>query len=205
MLSIEKNNQNLEKEKRVVLIMASAASFFVPFMTSASTLALPAIAHQFSLNSVMLSWIATSFILAFAMFLIPFSRAADIYGRKKVFLIGLIIFTVATLACGLSVSIEMLIASRFLQGIAAAMMFGTGVSLLTSVYPAGERGRALGINAAAVYCGLFLGPSVGGLLVMYFGWRSIFLSSAVLSCVLAVLTKKMLKGNGARARRKSST
>jgi EmrB/QacA subfamily drug resistance transporter len=183
-----------EKEKRIVLIVASLGSFFVPFMTSAVTVALPAIARHFALTGVMLSWIATSFILASAMFLVPFSRAADIYGRKKVFLFGLFVFTLATLLCGLSFSMQMLIAFRFLQGVAAAGIFGTSMSIVTSVFPPGERGRALGIVAASVYFGLFLGPSLGGVLTACAGWQSIFFVSAVLSGALVVLAKKNLKG-----------
>jgi EmrB/QacA subfamily drug resistance transporter len=198
-----RNTKEITKEiydpsiKTTVLTVSSAASFFVPFMTSATMVALPSIARQFSISGVMLSWIATSFILASAMFLVPFSRAADIYGRKRVFLVGMSAFALATLFCGLSISIEMLIVSRFLQGVAAAMIFGTSMSLVTSVFPLKERGKALGIVAASVYVGLFLGPSLGGMLTAWFGWQSIFYASAVLCCAIAVFARYQLKGEWA--------
>ncbi len=180
--------------KRTVLAVASVGSFFVPFMGASSTVALPAIAKQFSASGLMLSWIATAFILASAMFLLPFSRAADIYGRKKVFSWGLTLFTIATVICGLSISIQMLIAARFLQGVSAAMIFGTGMSLVTSVFPPGERGKALGIVSASVYTGLFLGPSLGGFLTSTLGWQSVFFLAAAISAILVVCIRFFLKG-----------
>jgi EmrB/QacA subfamily drug resistance transporter len=195
MISPEKNIQiPSAQEKRIVLITASAGSFFVPFMTSAVNVAVPAVARHFSLSGVMLTWVATSFILASAMFLVPFSRAADMFGRKKVFLLGMTGFTLATVLCGVSVSMHMLVVSRFLQGVCAAGIFGTSMSIVTSVFPPGERGRALGIVAASVYVGLFLGPTIGGLLTAWLGWRSIFFVSAVMSGAVAVMTTTMLKG-----------
>jgi EmrB/QacA subfamily drug resistance transporter len=183
-----------KREQAVALTVSTLASFIVPFMTSSSTVSLPAIARQFSISGVALSWIVTSFILASAMFLVPFSRAADIYGRKRIFLTGLLLFSPASLLCGLSVTIEMLIVLRFVQGIAAAMMFGTGVSILISVYPPERRGKALGINAAAVYCGLLAGPALGGVMTHYLGWQSIFIFSSLLSLFLAAYTGLALRG-----------
>jgi MFS family permease len=80
----------------------------------------------------------------------------------------------------------MLIASRFLQGIGSAMIFGTGIAIVTSVFPPSERGKALGINVAAVYTGLSLGPFLGGILTQNFGWRSVFLAFVPVS-IFAIL------------------
>jgi MFS family permease len=195
MAGIEKEHPGtFDRQTRIiVLIVSSFASFLVPFMTSASTVSLPAIARQFSMSGVALSWIATSFILASAMFLVPFSRAADIYGRKKIFLLGLILFFLTSSMCALSFSLQMLIACRFCQGIGASMIFGTGVSLLTMAFPAKDRGKVLGINAAAVYTGLLAGPALGGVMTHYYGWQSVFALSAGLSGVLALLTRYTLK------------
>lgn len=148
--------------KTSALLVASLASFLTPFMGSSINIALPSIGKHFAMNAVLLSWIATAYLLAAAVFLVPFGRIADIHGRKRVFTYGVSLYTVASLACGLSASDGMLIAFRVVQGVGSAMMFGTAVAIITSVFPAAERGRALGINVAAVYLGLSLGPFAGG-------------------------------------------
>ena len=113
------------------------------------------------MDAVLLSWVATAYLLAAAMFLVPFGRLSDLMGRKRIFLWGMVVITVLSLALGLSLSGEMLVVLRFIQGIGAAMVFGTGLALLTAVYPKEERGKVLGINVAAVYVGLSVGPFVG--------------------------------------------
>src|SRR5512137_2366974 len=140
--------------KRSVLIVTSFAAFLTPFLGSAINLALPAIAKDFNTNAIELGWIASSFILSSAIFLLPFGRLADIVGRKKVFTWGIILFTISTLFIAFSWNIESLIAFRIIQGIAGAMIFGTSLAILTSVFAPGERGRAMGINTTAVYTGL---------------------------------------------------
>lgn len=151
------------------------------------------------MDAVLLSWVATSYLLAAAMFLVPFGRIADIHGRKKVFALGTATFTVASLLAGLSPSAPVLISARVLQGIGSAMIFGTGVALLTSVFPGEERGRVLGINVAAVYLGLSLGPTVGGLLTQQLGWRSIFFATIPLGLATILFVLWRLAGDWAEA------
>lgn len=155
--------------KRAALFVAAFASFVTPFMSSSINIALPSIGQEFAMNAVLLSWVATSYLLAAAMFLVPFGRIADIYGRKRIFTYGMLLYTLACLLSAFATSGSLLISFRVLQGIGGAMVFGTGVAILTSVFPVGERGKALGINAAAVFLGLSLGPSLGGLLTEHFG------------------------------------
>jgi EmrB/QacA subfamily drug resistance transporter len=173
-------------ERRVVLLTATLTSFMTPFMASSINIALPAIARDFALSAVALTWVATAFILPTAIFLLPFGRLADIRGRKRVFTWGTALFTVSSVLCGLSPSATFLIVFRALQGISAAMLFSTGTAILTSVYPAKERGRVLGLNVGAVYIGLSLGPSLGGLMVQQLSWRSLFMGSAVLGAITVV-------------------
>jgi len=169
-------------------------------MGSAINIALPSIGEEFAMGAVLLSWVATSFLLAAAMFLVPIGRIADIHGRKRVFTYGIIIFIVSSILCAVSMSATMLICFRVLQGIGSAMIFGTGVAILTSVFPVGERGRALGINVAAVYIGLSLGPFIGGFLTQYFGWRSIFVATVPLGLIVISVLLWKLKGEWAEAR-----
>lgn len=191
---------NTSISKQVTLIIATTASFLSPFMFSSINIALPAIGQEFSMDAILLGWIATSYLLASAMFLVPFGRIADIYGRRKIFIYGILIYTISSFLAAISTSSALLISFRVLQGIGSAMIFGTGVAILTSVFPANERGRALGINTAAVYLGLSLGPFLGGLLTQHFGWRSIFFLNIPLGLIIMVLVLWKLKGEWAEAR-----
>jgi len=163
-----------ESLERATLIVTSFAAFVTPFIGSATNIALPAIGKEFSANAVMLSWVATSFILSAAVFLAPFGRLADIVGRKKIFNLGLIFFTIASFLCALSPNIEILIIWRVAQGFGGALIFGTAMAIITSVFPRERRGKALGIVVASVYTGLTLGPFIGGFLTKNWGWKEYF-------------------------------
>jgi len=186
--------------KRVVLLIAMMSSFLTPFMSSSVNIALPSIGQELSIDAVLLGWVASAYLLAAAMFLVPFGRVADIWGRKKVFTYGVSLFTLSSLLIAMSNSTLTLVAFRVVQGVGGAMVFGTGVAILTSVFPAGERGRALGINVAAVYTGLSLGPFVGGFLTQSFGWRSIFLVNVPIGLIVIVVVAWKLKDEWAGAR-----
>lgn len=188
--------------KSVALFVTAVGAFLTPFTASSVSIALPAIRKEFAMDAVLLTWVPTSYLLAAAMFLVPFGRAADIYGMKRIYLYGLFIYTLSTVLCGISDSAGMLIFYRVLQGIGGAMVFGTGVAILTSIFPAEERGKVLGINVAAVYLGLSLGPVVGGFLTEEWGWRSVFLITAPLGGVAIFLILWKLKGEWAQARGK---
>jgi EmrB/QacA subfamily drug resistance transporter len=194
------NSNNNTVNKRTALLIATLSSFLTPFMGSSVNIALPSMGKEFAMDAVLLSWVATSYLLAAAMFLVPFGKIADIQGRKKIFAYGILVYTLASLLCALSTSAIWLIGCRILQGIGSAMIFGTGVAILTSVFPVGERGRALGINVAATYTGLSVGPVLGGFLTQHFGWRSIFLANVPLGLVIIPLVVWKLQGEWAAAK-----
>lgn len=186
--------------KRAALLVATLAAFLTPFMGSAINIALPTIGREFAMDAILLGWVATAYLLSAAMFLVPCGRLADIYGRKRLFIIGVSLYTIASFLSALSPSGMALVAFRVLQGAGGAMIFGTSVAILTSVYPAGERGRVLGFNVAAVYLGLSVGPFLGGLLTERWGWRSVFLSNVPLGALIIVCTLWQLKGEWAGAK-----
>ena len=186
--------------KMAALVVATGGSFLTPLMGSSMNIALPSIGQEFSMDAVLLSWVTTSYILATAVVLIPFGRLADIYGRKRIFTYGIWIYIVANILAAISPSGLVLISCRVLLGIGGAMIFGTGVAILTSVFPAGERGRVLGINIGAIYLGLSIGPFVGGFLTQHFGWRSIFLVNVPLELIVAGAVLWKLKGEWAEAK-----
>jgi len=187
-------------DRKAAFAACTAASFLTPLMGSSVNLALPTISREFAMDALSLSWVATSFLLAAAMFLVPFGRLADIYGRKRIFVYGIILFTLFSFLCGFASSGSVLIALRALQGLGAAMIFATSVAILTSAFPAAERGKVLGVNVAAVYTGLSVGPFFGGMLTHYFGWRSIFYANALLGFLISVLVVWRLKSEWAESR-----
>ncbi|MEM3832103.1 MAG: MFS transporter [Thermoprotei archaeon] len=174
--------------KIIVLIVATFASFMTPFDSSIVNLAIPSIGKDLGGNIELLGWIPIAYLMALSIFFIPFGRLADIHGRKLIFVLGISTFVEGSLACSLSPSLPLLIAFRFIQGLGSAMMGGTAIALITSVFPPGERGKALGINTAAVYVGLSLGPPLGGFLVQYLGWRSIFYVNIPIGIIVIILT-----------------
>ncbi|MGZ7096294.1 MAG: MFS transporter [Methanobacterium sp.] len=180
--------------KMSALLAATLAAFLVPFMGSSLYIAIPTIGNEFLMDAVLLSWIPTAFLLSSAMFTLPFGRIADIYGFKRVFIIGIIFYTLFSFLSGIAPSAVSLILFRVFQGIGGAMIFGTGVAILTHVFPLQERGKALGINVAGVYVGLALGPILGGFLTQYLGWRSIFFFNVLLGLIIISFVLLRLKG-----------
>lgn len=187
-------------ERKPVLVVATLSAFLTPFSSAALNVALPQIGNEFSADGVTLGWVVSVYPLIAAMFLVPLGKIADIKGPKRIFHFGTWIFALASLLLALTPSSAVMIALRAVQGLGGAMMFGTGVALLASVYPADTRGRAFGINVAAVYSGLSLGPFVGGLLTQQLGWRSIFYFTAILGVATALITTWNLKGEWSSAR-----
>jgi len=186
--------------KKVILLVTTAASFLTPFMGSSINIALPAIGQEFSMSAVLMGWVAYSFLLAAAAVLVPIGKIADIWGRKRIFSIGLVIYILSSFCCAVAASSYSLIYFRLLQGIGGAMIFGPSIAILTSVFPAGERGSALGINVASVYIGLSAGPFLGGFLTEHFGWRSLFLINVPLGVTILILVLWKIKVEWAEAR-----
>lgn len=191
-------NTNISKKATLIIVVIS--SFLTPFMGSSVNVALPSIANEFKMNAILISWVPTSFILAAVAFLIPFGKIADIYGRKRIFTIGIGIFTISSFLLGISNSATQLIIFRTVQGIGSSMIFGTGIAILSSVFPPNERGKALGLNVASVYLGLSLGPFLGGIITQHLGWRSIFFLNVPLGLFIILLTFLKLKGEWSEAK-----
>jgi len=183
-----------DSNKMTVLLVATIASFLTPFMASSVNVALPVIASELSANAIMLSWVTTSFLLTAAILSVPFGRISDIYGMKKVFILGIIIFTIATFLAAFSPTVEFLIFARVLQGVGSAAIFVTGLAIITHVFPPQEVGKAIGLSVSAVFIGLVMGPVLGGLLTQYIGWRSIFYLIAPLGLLATILVFIKLKG-----------
>ncbi len=182
------------------LVIAVLASFIAPFLGSSLNVALPSIGREFGLTAVALTYIPSAYVLSSVMFLVPIGRLADIHGRKRVFTAGICLEMLACASATMTPSGTFFIVLRAVQGLGGAMIFSTGLAILTSVYPPERRGRVLGINVASVYLGLSLGPVLGGLLTHYAGWRRIFLANIILGALILWLTTMKLRGEWAEAR-----
>ncbi|RPH49340.1 MAG: MFS transporter [Desulfobacteraceae bacterium] len=195
-----KDADSTSSSKISALIVAASSSFLTPFTISSVNIALPSIEREFRINALLLSWIATSYLLSAAIFLLPFGKLGDIYGRKRIFRYGIIIFTFSSFLAAFSSSAFLLIFSRIIQGFGSAMIFATGIAIISSVFPPEERGKALGITVAAVYSGLSCGPFFGGFLTQNFTWRSIFVVNVPLGILIILLIVFKLKGEWADAK-----
>lgn len=186
--------------RRLILYLIIVTSFINPFLGAAINIALPSISEEFEMGAVGMSWIAMAFLLSSAVFLVPLGKLADIRGRKKVFLLGNLLIGASSILCALAWSGGLLIAFRAMQGIGSAMVFGTGVAIISSVYPTKERGKAIGFTVTAVYVGLSLAPFLGGLLTQYLGWRSIFYLTIPFEMGVAWITWRYIKEEWADAK-----
>jgi EmrB/QacA subfamily drug resistance transporter len=166
-----------------VIVIVAITSFMGTFLISSVNIALPAIEHSLQMNAISISWLINAFLLATAIFLFPAGKIGDLTGIRRLFKIGIVIFSLSSLICGFVNSGTSLIIFRFIQGMGAAFTSTTGPAILVSAFPAKYRGRVLGISVAAVYLGLAFGPFAGGFLTQYFGWRSIFYVSAIFGLI----------------------
>ena len=169
-----------------ILSVLCISSFLVPFTSTALNLALPDINTDLDLTATTSGWVQTIYLLSTAIFQIPCARLADIYGRKKFFFWGSVIFMLFSVLCGFSPSGFQLLTCRFLCGIGSAMVFSTGMAILTAAIPKEKRGWAMGINVSVVYLSAAAGPFFGGLLTQQFGWQSIFFLVAGVNVVVLI-------------------
>ena len=180
--------------RTMALIIVCLGAFLVPVSLSASLVAIPAIAADLEATAVYVSWIPAAFILSNLMVLLPAGRASDIYGRKFIYQVGMVIFLLGSTVAGFSQTIEWLLFARVIQGFGAGMFFGTGMAIVGTVYQDGGRGSALGWVVASVYSGLSVGPFLGGWLTDFFGWQSVFFSMLPFIFASIVLAPFKLKG-----------
>lgn len=140
--------------KKFVLLISIIVSFLVPYTSSSINIALPEISITFALNSIFLGWITSSYLLVTGIFLIPFGKIADIYGKKKIITIGIIIFILGSFLSALAPSGDILLISRIIQSLGSAMIFGNVYSLIASVFTKEDRGKALSLSVGTAYVGL---------------------------------------------------
>ncbi len=176
--------EDLHRRRWQLLALTSVGAFMWPLDGSIVSVALPVMGPELHLSFTAAVWVSAAFLLTTAVLLIPAGRLADQHGRVRYYLLGIAVFTVASVLCAVSMNGSWLIVSRIIQGGGAAFMGATSAAIVTAVFPPTERGRALGINVMAVYIGLTVGPPLGGFIVDAVGWRWIFLINVPIGIVV---------------------
>ena len=170
-------------EQRTTLFVSVVTAFITTFMGSALNLSVPDIEKDFGVSAAEVGWVVTIYMLTCAALAVPFGRLADMFQRRRILWIGILIFGLSSAAAVISPDMRMLLAFRLGQGIGASMIFSTNIAILVGAFDGGMRGRVLGYSTSATYVGLSAGPVLGGLLNHNFGWRSVFIAAAAVSAV----------------------
>jgi EmrB/QacA subfamily drug resistance transporter len=188
---MNKTNDEIYKRRWVILLTTVLLTFMATLDGSIVNVALPVMAEKLSVSMASIEWVVTSYLIVIVGTILVFGRLADIKGKTTVFKIGITIFTIGSLTCGMSNSLIMLVISRALQAIGAAGTMSTSHGIITQVFPSNERGRALGLNGTFVALGSMIGPPIGGIIVSALSWQYIFLINVpigILALILAIKT-----------------
>lgn len=167
--------EKLFKDRWWILIIVVISPFMATLDSSIVNVALPVIAKELAVDMASIEWVVTSYLIVIAGTILVFGRLGDIKGKTTIFKWGFIIFTFGSLLCGIVSTLPMLVLSRVVQGIGAAATMANSQGIITHIFPANERGRALGISGTSVALGTMIGPPLGGLIVSAFKWQYIFL------------------------------
>ena len=159
-----------------LVFFSIAIGTFISVVDHGSVLvALPVMQTHFGSDLPAVQWVVTGYLLTISALLLPMGRLGDYLGKNRIYILGLIIFAVASFFASISSDLIMVILSKILQGAGSAMIQGNAIAIIVSTFPAAERGKALGSHLSVVGTGLITGPALGGLLVDLFGWKSVFI------------------------------
>ena len=200
----EKMGEKKVTSPRAVILTVCLAQFMVPMMLTAVGVALPSIGREFNASAQQLGLVEQLYILAPAISMLTFGRLGDMVGRARIFLTGLVLFTVLTASLGFVESIHMFLIQRFFQGIGASMLLSGSMALVASAFPVEIRGRKVGIVSAFTYSGLSSGPVLGGLITSHLGWRYVFWIVVPFGVVASILSLYRL-GDDSKSTRQSET
>ena len=163
-----------ENKKWWTLGAVSVGLFMIMLDNTVVNVALPSIQRDLKVSVASLEWVVNGYFLTFAVLMLTGGKLADLFGRRRIFIFGLVVFTLSSLMCGLSGSATELIGARAVQGIGAALMMPSTLSIISATFAVKERGTAIGIWAGVSAMALAIGPLVGGLLTQHVNWNWIF-------------------------------
>jgi EmrB/QacA subfamily drug resistance transporter len=169
-----KETSGVRSHKWLVLISVGIGSFMSAYVGSVINVSLPTITAAFHSTVSLTEWVVTIYLLAVSSLLLAFGRLGDLNGHKRIYSFGFVLFTLGSVACALSASIEIMIVFRVAQALGGAMLLSNAPAILTGNFPPEQRGQALGLQATLTYLGLTVGPSLGGWITDQFGWPAVF-------------------------------
>ena len=172
-----------ETNKWMVLVTVSIGSFMFSVDTHVCTIAFPKLTEVFGVETSTIMWVAAAYLLVSTSLLLVMGRLGDLFGRKKVYLIGFTIFTIGLIMCSASQNISQLILFRIVQGIGGGMNMSVTLAIVTATFPDNQRGRAMGALGSVLAAGVLVGPVLGGLLLDTLGWRAIFYAQVPIGIV----------------------
>lgn len=189
--------QTSQPQNWLIFLMVAIGIFMATLDGSIVNIALPAIMADFQVELATIQWVVMIYLLTVTSLLLSFGRLSDIKGRRIVYSTGLLLFSIGSLFCGVAPSAGWLIASRFFQGLGAAMTMACTPALIVDTFPENDRGRAIGMMGSVVASGLTAGPVLGGVLIHYFSWRAIFYINIPIGLLACAGVFFLLKGSKA--------
>jgi len=189
---MEMNDKNVYKNRWMILSVVVLLPFMATLDSTIVNVALPVMINVFSVPMSSIQLIVICYLITIVSTILLFGRLGDIKGKSIIFNIGLLIFTIGSLFCGLSRNLTFLVMSRIIQAVGASAAMANNQGIITQVFPANERGRALGISATFLALGTMLGPPLGGFIVSYFSWNYIFLINVPIGLIVTIIGIKIL-------------
>lgn len=181
-------------EERRILLTTCISAFIGPFTGSIMSFAVPRIGLTFHASLYSIIWVPMGFLIAVTSFVILFGRISDIYGRVKLFRVGLLVYMIGSVLASVSFSLFVLIAGSVIIGFGGALLAANSTAIISHTYPPERRGGALGMYAMSVYIGLTSAPVIGGILVQFYDWQSVFWINIPFVLVTLVLSYVYMKG-----------
>ena len=175
-----------------VLVTVGVGTFMSALDGSIVNTLLPVLARAFGASVAGIEWVTTVYLLVISGLLLSVGRAGDLYGHKRLYIGGFVLFVAGSALCGLAWSAQALIGLRAIQALGAAMLMATAPAILTRSFPANQRGRALGAQGTFTYLGLTAGPSLGGWLASAVGWRAVFYINVPVGAIAIVLAWRVI-------------
>lgn len=194
-------NQAVQSRKWLILVAVNLFTFMSTLDASIVNIALPKISAKLSLAMAQTEWVATSYLMAICAAVLFFGKLGDSAGKIKVFKAGTFVFLLGSALCGFSTSLPFLIVSRVIQALGASITMANSMGIITDIFPAKERGRALGLIGTFVSLGSIAGPSIGGVIVSSLGWEYIFWVNIPVGLIAIAIAWRVLPGDLIRSRK----
>ena len=189
------SSEEIYKNRWIILAIVVLLPLMASLDSNIVNIALPTIETELKITMASAEWVVSAYLIIISATILLFGRIGDMKSKGLVFINGIIVFTLGSLFCGISANIYILVLSRVIQAIGAALVMSTNQGIITAVFPIEERGKALGITGSAVALGALIGPGLGGIIITYLTWHYIFLINVPIGIVAYFLARKFIPVN----------